>query len=134
MASIHTPSRQQQQQQQQQQMPSIIAAPIESRTNISMMGPAPQPQDKAIARGSSGIGASSSLPITGNVYGASLTPSHAILNPSLAFPPQMPSQSSIFPQSQQSLPQTTQQLPQEALAYAALYYYYAALAAAAGQR
>lgn len=133
-APIQTPMRQ-----QQHLQPSVpsTATPFESRNYISMMGPAPLPQDKAIARGGGsgggGGGGGASLSNSGNSNGA---PSSLQSIPNRPIPfPSASSNSSIFPQTQQSLPQSTQnppqQLPQEALAYAALYYYYAALATAA---
>jgi len=132
-APIQTPMRQ-----QQQLQPSVpsTSTPFESRNSLSMMGPAPLPQDKAIARGGgSGGGGGASLSNTGNSIGAPFAQSLQSI-PNRPIPiPSASSNSSIFPQTQQSLSQSTQnppqQLPQEALAYAALYYYYAALATAA---
>lgn len=129
---VQTPIRIQSQHLQNQQLvasSTITAAPIDTSRNYSSLGPAPQPQDKAIARGggSGGGGGNTSLSNSSSLQIASSyrTP----ITSSSTFPIQ--SNSLNPPQTQ--LPQT-QQLSQESLAYAALYYYYAALASAAGQR
>jgi len=134
-----TPNRIQSQHLQNQQLtaPSTItAAPIDTSRNYSSLGPAPQPQDKAIARGGGSGGGGGNTGLSSGNTGLS---SSSSLQTTSSYRTPFTS-SSTFPIQSNTLnpPQTqltqTQQLSQEALSYAALYYYYAALASAAGQR